>query len=102
MFLDNYLDDTYYDLVLDNYKYEYLENIDQDNFKLVYDILVKYKFDYIEDIILNYIELFELEPGYVEDSIKELIDKLGDNYVRIIGNDMRYFTLIIDNEDINE
>ena len=102
MFLENYLDDTYYDLVLDNYKYEYLENIDKDNFKLVYDILVKYKFDYIEDIILNYIELFELEPSYVEDSIKELIDKLGDNYVRIIGNDMRYFTLIIDNEDINE
>ena len=102
MFLENYLDDTYYDLVLDNYKYEYLENIDKDNFKLVYDILVKYKFDYIEDIILNYIELFELEPGYVEDSIKKLIDKLGDNYVRIIGNDMRYFTLIIDNEDINE
>lgn len=102
MFLENYLDDTYYDLVLDNYKYEYLENIDQDNFKLVYDILAKYKFDYIEDIILNYIELFELEPSYVEDSIKELIYKLGDNYVRIIGNDMRYFTLIIDNEDIND
>jgi len=102
MFLENYLDDTYYDLVLDNYKYEYLENIDQDNFKLVYDILAKYNFDYIEDIILNYIELFELEPSYVEDSIKELIYKLGDNYVRIIGNDMRYFTLIIDNEDIND
>ena len=102
MFLENYLDDTYYDLVLDNYKYEYLENIDQDNFKLVYDILVKYNFDYIEDIILNYIELFELEPSYVEDSIKKLIYKLGDNYVRIIGNDMRYFTLIIDNEDIND
>ena len=102
MFLENYLDDTYYDLVLDNYKYEYLENIDQDNFKLVYDILAKYNFDYIEDIILNYIELFELEPSYVEDSIIELINKLGNNYVRIIGNDMRYFTLIIDNEDIND
>jgi len=102
MFLENYLDDTYYDLVLDNYKYEYLENIDINNFKQVYDILVKYNFDYIQDIILNYIELFELEPSYVEDSIKNLIDELGNNYVRIIGNDMRYFTLIIDGEDINE
>ena len=102
MFLENYLDDTYYDLVLGNYKYEYLENIDINNFKQVYDILVKYKFDYIEDIILNYIELFELEPSYVEEKINELMNKLGNNYVRIIGNDMRYFTLIIDGEDINE
>ena len=102
MFLENYLDEFYYNQVLDNYKYEYLENIDVNNFKQVYDILVKYNFDYIEDIILNYIELFELEPSYVEDSIKNLIDELGDNYVRIIGNDMRYFINIIDNEDINE
>ena len=102
MFLENYLDETYYDLVINNYKYEYLENIDINNFKQVYDILVKYNFDYIEDIILNYIELFELEPNYVEEKIVELIDKLGDNYVRIIGNDMRYFTIIIDEEDIND
>jgi hypothetical protein len=102
MFLENYLDEFYYNQVLDNYKYEYLENIDVNNFKQIYDILVKYNFDYIEDIILNYIELFELEPSYVEDSIKNLIDELGDNYVRIIGNDMRYFINIIDNEDINE
>ena len=102
MFLESYLDDTYYDLVINNYKYEYLENINKENFKLVYDILTKYNFDYIEDIILNYIELFELEPNYVEEKIVELIDKLGDNYVRIIGNDMRYFTIIIDEEDIND
>ena len=102
MFLENYLDEFYYNQVLDNYKYEYLENIDINNFKQVYDILTKYRFDYIEDIILNYIELFELEPSYVEDSIIELINKLGNNYVRIIGNDMRYFANIIDNEDINE
>ena len=102
MFLENYLDDTYYNLVIDNYKYDYLSSLDINNFNDVYNILVKYKFDYIEDVILNYIELFELEPKYVEDSINELIANLGDNYVRIIGNDMRYFTLIIDNEDVND
>ena len=49
----------------------------------------------MEDIILRYIELFELEPKYVENSINMLINKLGNNYVRIIGNDMRYFDNII-------
>lgn len=95
MFLENYLDEFYYNQVIDNYEYEYLCNIDYNNFKQVYDILVKYYFDYIEDIILRYIELFELEPKYVEESIIKLIGKLGNNYVRIIGNDMRYFDNII-------
>ena len=95
MFLENYLDEFYYNQVIDNYEYEYLCNIDYNNFKQVYDILVKYYFDYIEDIILRYIELFELEPKYVENSINILINKLGNNYVRIIGNDMRYFDNII-------
>lgn len=95
MFLENYLDEFYYNQVIDNYEYEYLCSFDYNNFKQVYDILVKYGFDYIEDIILRYIELFELEPKYVENSINMLINKLGINYVRIIGNDMRYFDNII-------
>jgi hypothetical protein len=95
MFLENYLDEFYYNQVIDNYEYEYLCNIDYNNFKQVYDILVKYNFDYMEDIILRYIELFELEPKYVENSINMLINKLGNNYIRIIGNDMRYFDNII-------
>ena len=100
MFLENYLDEFYYNQLIDNYDYNYLCSLDYNNFKLIYDILVKYNFDYINDIILNYIELFELEPKYVEDCIKELINKLGNNYIRIMGSDMRYFTLIIDNENI--
>lgn len=101
MFLDNYLDEFYYNQLIDNYDYNYLCSLDYNNFKQIYDILVKYKFDYINDIILNYIELFEIDPKYLEDCIKELITKLGDNYIRIIGSDMRYFTLIIDSEDVN-
>ncbi len=102
MFLKDYLDEFYYNQVIDNYDYNYLCGLDYNNFKQVYDILVKYNFNYIDDIILNYIELFELEPKYVEECIKELRVNLGDNYVRIIGNDMRYFTLIIDSKDVIE
>ena len=96
MFLENYLDEFYYNQVINNYDYNYLSSIDINNFSKIYNILIKYKFDYIEDIILNYMDLFELDSEYVEDCIIKLIDKLGNNYVRIIGNDMRYFTLITD------
>ena len=152
MFLKDYLNDVYYNQVIDNYEYEYLYNLNYDRFRKIYDILVKYNFDYIEDIILRYIELFELDTKkkqifldeglslyinfmnlavmkeisrfikknqilkkipylelkkmalknvdkeYVENSIKILIDKLGNNYVRIIGNDMRYFDIIIESK----
>ncbi len=47
-------------------------------------------------------ERYKWIAKYKEDSINELIANLVDNYVRIIGNDMRYFTLIIDNEDVND
>lgn len=99
MFLENYLDEFYYNQIIDNYDYDYLCSLDYNNFKQVYNILVRYNFDYIEDIILRYIELFELEAKYVEDSINRLINILGSNYVRIIGNDMRYFDNIIDSGD---
>ena len=98
MFLKYYLNEFYYNQILDNYKTNYLNNLDQDNFNKIYAILVKYQFDYIEDIILNYLELFELDQEYVEEKLKKLINYLGDNYVRKIGKDMRYFTLIIDDK----
>lgn len=102
MFLEKYLDNFYYNKVIDNYDYDYLSSLDIKNFNEIYDVLIKYKFDYIQEIILNYLDLFELDSKYVENNIKELISNLGDDYVRIIGKDMRYFILIIDNEDVND
>ena len=39
MFLEKYLDEFYYNMVLDNYEYEYLKTLDEDNFKEVYNLL---------------------------------------------------------------
>ena len=55
MFLEKYLDEFYYNMVLDNYEYEYLKTLNEDNFKEVYNLLKKYNFYFINDIILNYI-----------------------------------------------
>lgn len=95
MFLDKYLDNFYYDMVYDNYDSSYLEGLDESNFVAVYNVFSKYNFYFINDIILNYIELFEMNPEDVEKGILKLKDKLGYDYVYIIGNDMKYLDEII-------
>ena len=95
MFLYKYLDNYYYDLVYDTYESSYLESLNENNFINVYNVFSKYNFYFINDIILNYMELFEMDPVDVEKGILKLRSKLGDNFVYIIGNDMKFFSEII-------
>lgn len=99
MFLEKYLDEFYYNMVLDNYEYEYLKTLDEDNFKEVYNLLKKYNFYFINDIILNYIEMFELDTKLLEEKINILKEELGDNYIYIIGNNMRYLEVLLESTE---
>lgn len=99
MFLERYLDEFYYNMVLDNYEYEYLKTLDEDNFKEVYNLLKKYNFYFINDIILNYIEIFELDTKLLEEKINILKEELGDNYIYIIGNNMRYLETLLESAE---
>ena len=98
MFLEKYLDEFYYNMVLDNYEYEYLKTLDEDNFKEVYNLLKKYNFYFINDIILNYIEIFELDTKLLEEKLNILKEELGDNYIYIIGNNMRYLEALLEED----
>ncbi|MEI3251390.1 MAG: hypothetical protein V8R79_01070 [Candidatus Gastranaerophilaceae bacterium] len=99
MFLEKYLDEFYYNMVLDNYEYEYLKTLNEDNFKEVYNLLKKYNFYFINDIILNYIEIFELDTKLLEEKINVLKEELGDNYIYIIGNNMRYLEVLLESAE---
>lgn len=99
MFLEKYLDEFYYNMVLDNYEYEYLKTLDEDNFKEVYNLLKKYNFYFINDIILNYIEIFELDTKLLEEKLNILKEELGDNYIYIIGNNMRYLETLLESAE---
>ena len=99
MFLEKYLDEFYYNMVLDNYEYEYLKTLDEDNFKEVYKLLKKYNFYFINDIILNYIEIFELDTKLLEEKLNILKEELGDNYIYIIGNNMRYLEVLLESAE---
>lgn len=90
MFLRNYLNEFNYGLLYSNYDEEYIESIDEEHFNNVYSLLCKYHFYFIRDIIVNYLEIFELELDKIEKTILDLKNKLGDKFVYVIGNDMRY------------
>lgn len=90
MFLDKYLNETKLKLLYNVYEEQYIKELDEENFKNIYELFKKYNFYFIDDIILNYLEIFEKDPNYVEIKILELIKQLGEKYIYIIGNDMRY------------
>ena len=95
MFLDKYLNDTYLDIIYSNYDEEYINILDEDNFNKVYNLLKKNNFYYIEDIIINYLELFEIEDKYIELAINDIKDILGNDYVKKIGKNMTIIDKII-------
>lgn len=90
MFLDKYLNETYLDLLYDKYEKWYINEIDETNFNKIYMLFKQYEFYFIEDIIINYLEIFNLSKEIVEQGIITLKEKLGDNFVWIIGNDISY------------
>lgn len=95
MFLERYLSETKLDMLYSIYDEEYLYSLDYDNFIEVYNIFRKYKFYFIDDIILNYLEIFTLDEEVVLNKLEELSRVLGDKFVYIIGNDMRYLESIL-------
>ena len=96
MFLDKYLNSTYLDLVYDNYDEDYINLLDEDNFNRVYMLLKNNNFYFINDIILNYLELFEIEEKYVQLAITDIKSVLGDNFVERIGKNMTLIDKLIE------
>mgnify|MGYP004464769549 FL=1 len=96
MFLQKYVSEFYYNQILDNYKTEYLKLLDEQNFLKIYKLFVEYKFYFIEDIILKYLEIFEMEYSEVKQKLELLRVELGKNFVFIIGNNMNYLNCLID------
>lgn len=95
MFLDKYLNSTYLNLVYDNYDEDYINQLDENNFNKIYILLKNNNFYFIEDIILNYLELFEIEEKYVQLAIIDIKSVLGDNFVEQIGKNMTLIDKII-------
>ena len=88
MFLEKYIDSEKLNTIYNTYEEVYLNSLDEDNFKRVYNLLNRNNFFFIDDIIVNYLELFEIEAVYVNMALYQIKKILGDNYIDIIANNM--------------
>lgn len=90
MFLNKYLNEIYLNMLYEKYEEWYINSINEENFIKVYNLLKEYNFYFIKDIIIYHLELFECNVGDIKNNILKLKDKLGDNFVFEIGNDLTY------------
>lgn len=95
MFLDKYLSETKLDMLYSIYDDNYINSIDYNNFMKIYNVFSQYQFYFIEDIIVNYLEIFTLNVEEVITKLEILKYQLGEKFVYIIGNDMRYLESLL-------
>ena len=48
-------------MIINNYNNEYLNSLDEDNFIKIYNLFKKYKFYFIDDIVLKYLETLDYD-----------------------------------------
>lgn len=91
------LNDFYLDMLFEKYDENYLLSFDREKFLEIYKLFRKYNFYFIDDIVLYYLEIFNLEKEIVERKIKELNKLYGNDYVYIIGNDITKLSYFLEN-----
>lgn len=105
MIFDKYLSDTYLDILYSTYDIKYLKSIDSKNFTEIYNLLKDKGFYFLDDVIINYIEIFELDKNYLNKVLTYLETTYGKDYIKKIGRDMTILDKIIDttiNLEMNE
>ena len=94
--LKNYLSDFKYQMFFEHYSDMYINSFDLDNFIKVYTYLENVGFDFIDDIIINYAEIFKLSVWDIYESLKRISKKYGPNYIDRISKDMRILEMVLD------
>ena len=89
MFLQEILKDDDYLLLLDKYTDEYLDTIDYDNFMKIYKYLKSKRVYFVEDLILNYLDIFTLDVKIIEEAFDALNLQYGDDYIYTIGDNLK-------------
>ena len=95
MFLNKYINEFYLNLIYANYEEDFINSLDEENFIKISNLFKNNNFYFINDIYLNYLEIFNLDYEEVFNKLEILKNKLGNNYNYIIGNDMRYLEFLM-------
>ena len=95
VFIQKYLSDFYYDLLLDKYEYDYISSLDEINFVKIYNLFIENNFYFMEEIIVKFLEIFTIPYDIVKEKTDDLKKTLGENYIYIIGNDLRHMNYFL-------
>lgn len=95
MFLNKYLNNFCLNLVYDNYDEEFIVSLNENNFVKIYNLLLKEGFYFIEDIIINYLELFIVDETDLEKALLVYKNKYGPSYPAYIGQNMTVLSDIL-------
>lgn len=96
MFLKKYLDETYLNLLYNTYEEKYINNLDEKNFNEVYNLLIDRGFYFVEDVVIKYLELFEIEPKFISLALNDMEKEFGKEYVFLIGNHITLLERVLD------
>lgn len=72
----------------DKYETSVLKNIDMKNFDAIVEFLKGKNMDFIDELIIDYLDLFLIPYNEFVKKYNKLEEKYGENLVEKIGNDM--------------
>lgn len=101
MFIKKYLSPFNYEQLYEKYDCFFIESLKEEDFLKIYKIFLKNNFYFIEDIIVNFYEIFMQDEDFIEQRMFLLKNKLGDNFNYIIGNNMTYLNYFLEEGDFN-
>lgn len=101
MFLNKYLSAFYLNLVYDNYDEEFIASLNENSFIKIYNLLFREGFYFIEDIIINYLELFLVGENDLKKVLLVYKNKYGPSYPAYIGQNMTILSDILKFCDYN-
>lgn len=97
MFIERFVNDIYFEEIINNYDESFLNSIDEENFIEIYKLLKQANCYFIEDVILKYLEIFTMDLKSVNDSLMKLREKYGNDYMSYIGKNMTILKEIVNN-----
>lgn len=74
--------------IYDKYETSVLKNIDMKNFDAIIEFLKGKNMDFIDELIIDYLDLFLIPYNEFVKKYNKLEEKYGENLVEKIGNDM--------------
>lgn len=77
-----------YEELINKFEPHIIKNIDMTNFNKIINFLVSKKFDYIDEIVENYLDLFLIDYEKFINNYATLKNKYGENLVSLISENI--------------